>query len=404
MDTFVKDFAKVAKRQHTLAADTTTTIDALITTLTEARNAHASETSPQCPISPTTALRIKTLSTKLSESHKETASSLSRFSRQVEKKFRHDLDSIWDPCALDDSSSDEDDEDLDDVDEEDTSRAKNTKEATLNRTLSHHFIREGRFDLASAFAAEAGFNVPEHLKQHVSEMYTILEQMRKGDVSGAVEWARGRREDLDKRGSGLEFELRKVEFVGLLKAGQVTEALEYAKRRFEPFAGSHLKEIQRLMCSFLFATRLATSPYADLLDPHLQTDIQRRFTRDFCALLGLSSDSPLFISVTVGTHAIPTILKMSSIMKDKSGIEWSQAGELPVEVPLSDANRFHSVFACPVSKEQSTDDNPPMMMACGHVICQDCLKRLGKGSTTTRFKCPYCPTESTGAQAMQIYI
>jgi len=31
---------------------------------------------------------------------------------------------------------------------------------------------------------------------------------------------------------------------------------------------------------------------------------------------------------------------------------------------------FHSIFACPVSKDQSTDSNPPMLLPCGHVLCQ----------------------------------
>ena len=90
-------------------------------------------------------------------------------------------------------------------------------------------------------------------------------------------------------------------------------------------------------------------------------------------------------------------------MKDKSGLEWSQQGELPVEIHLDSSQRFHSVFACPVSKEQGTDENPPMLMSCGHVICKESLVRLGKGNMNARFKCPYCPAETTGAQAMVVH-
>ena len=31
---------------------------------------------------------------------------------------------------------------------------------------------------------------------------------------------------------------------------------------------------------------------------------------------------------------------------------------------------YYSVFTCPVSKDQSTPENPPMMLPCGHVRCQ----------------------------------
>ena len=40
---------------------------------------------------------------------------------------------------------------------------------------------------------------------------------------------------------------------------------------------------------------LASSPYADLLSPHQWTEICEVFTRDACALLGLSVDSSLAV-------------------------------------------------------------------------------------------------------------
>ena len=49
-----------------------------------------------------------------------------------------------------------------------------------------------------------------------------------------------------------------------------------------------------------------------------------------------------------------------------------------IEIPLPAENRYHSVFACPVSKDQSTEQNPPMMMSCGHVVSKDSLQKLSK--------------------------
>ena len=140
------------------------------------------------------------------------------------------------------------------------------------------------------------------------------------------------------------------------------------------------------MCGILFASRLINSPYSDFLASHLMTDLLTLFTRDFCSLLGLPPSSPLYVSATVGTTALPTIIKMSSILKGGMSMDWQTRGELPVEIPLLDKQRFHSVFTCPVSKEQSTNDNPPMMLLCGHVICKEPLTRLGKGNPNAKFK------------------
>ncbi len=157
------------------------------------------------------------------------------------------------------------------------------------------------------------------------------------------------------------------------------------------------------MGALLWSHRLAASPYSDLTHNNMKHDLIRHFTRSYSLIMGLSSESALYTTITVGANALPTIIKMSSILKDKAGVEWTQDGELPVEIPLLDSQRFHSVFSCPVSKEQATEENPAMLLACGHVLVRESLNRLTKGNMATRFKCPYCPIESTGNQAMRIY-
>ncbi|KAJ1338900.1 hypothetical protein BSLG_006537 [Batrachochytrium salamandrivorans] len=283
MESVAKEFEKVVKRQRTLKDETQSTLDALIQRLNEAKAIVASQ--------PT------------SQAH-------SQVQAIFKPRFKTDLDTIWDP------------------------RAFHGKDDVLYHALAIHFVREGRFDMAEVFANETGcVQIPPSLKSLFYEMFQIQEALRVRDIAPAIIWAAKCRPDLEKRGSLLEFQLHKMRFTQFLVANEPHEALAYAKANFHAFP-RHLKEIQQLMCSILFITKLSLSPYANLLNPHLWSDIQTTFTRDFCQLIGLSSDSPLFIAVTAGTTALPTIIKMSSIMKDKSGLEWSQQGELPVEIRL----------------------------------------------------------------------
>jgi predicted RNA-binding Zn-ribbon protein involved in translation (DUF1610 family) len=64
----------------------------------------------------------------------------------------------------------------------------------------------------------------------------------------------------------------------------------------------------------------------------------------------------------------------------------------------------HSIFSCPVSKEPATAGNPPMMLPCGHVLASASLHKLARGSRTVRFKCPYCPVETTISMAKVLHI
>lgn len=56
----------------------------------------------------------------------------------------------------------------------------------------------------------------------------------------------------------------------------------------------------------------------------------------------------------------------------------------------------HSVFVCPVSREQTMndqEDNKPVLLTCGHVMSKSSMLQVSKNRT--RFKCFTCPTDMT---------
>ncbi|KAI9752231.1 MAG: hypothetical protein M4579_005707 [Chaenotheca gracillima] len=298
-----------------------------------------------------------------------------------------------------------------------------------------HLLREGQFSVASTFLTEAASNPPqavptpgtpnpyssasqeidvgsfssESLAQQFSNMYHILHELRtEHNLLPAIEWARANSNKLEARGSNLEFELGRLQFVWLFLSGDspngpegLQRALEYARREFGGFQDRYLREIKQLSGAMAFRPNLSQSPYRRLFqNQSAWEEVANSFTREFCSLLGLSADSPLYVAATAGAIALPTLLKLASIMKEKK-TEWTTQNELPVEISLPPSYHFHSIFVCPVSKEQSTEQNPPMMMPCGHVIAQESLSRLSKGS---HFKCPYCPTESHAKDAKKVFL
>lgn len=252
----------------------------------------------------------------------------------------------------------------------------------------------------------------EALQKEFTDMYNVLSEMRDNkNLEPAVTWSRKHSKALEARGSNLEFELCRLmyisKFTGAQHAqgsGSITGPLDawaYARSEFGPFQRRYAQEIQQLVGALAFAPNIADSPYSHLFTNDKGWDeVSTLFTKEFCSLLGLSADSPLYVATTAGAIALPSLLKVKTIMKS-ARTEWTTSAELPVEIPLPPAYHFHSIFVCPVSKEQATDTNPPMMLQCRHVICKESLERVSKGA---RFKCPYCPGESHPRDARKVYL
>lgn len=94
-----------------------------------------------------------------------------------------------------------------------------------------------------------------------------------------------------------------------------------------------------------------------------------------------------------GAAALPALVKMAGVM-ERSGQDWDRCEQLPTDINLGPEFVFHSTFACPVSKDQSTPDNPPKLLPCGHVLCEQSIAKIADRSRTRVFKCPYCPMEA----------
>lgn len=60
---------------------------------------------------------------------------------------------------------------------------------------------------------------------------------------------------------------------------------------------------------------------------------------------------------------------------------FTQVMQIPfqIEIDLDPDHRYHSVFACPILRQQTSEDNPPMKLSCGHVISRDALNKLSNG-------------------------
>ncbi|KAI5706554.1 hypothetical protein M8J75_009310 [Diaphorina citri] len=259
-------------------------------------------------------------------------------------------------------------------------------ENLLNQVICKHFYRQGMLEIADELAKEANLETDTSNKEPFTDLNKILDALKKRDLSPALQWAHIHREQLQAQNSSLEFRLHQLQFISLVQKGMSAqnEAIAYARMYLSQFVNRHEKDIQTMMGMLMYLPHgIACSPYAHLLESALWGEISDVFIRDACCLLGLSLDSPLTVSVNAGCVALPALLNIKQI-----------------EIDLGSNHRYHSVFACPILKTQSTETNPPMRLVCGHVISREALNKLG---TATKLKCPYCPVEQSPAEARQIH-
>lgn len=112
----------------------------------------------------------------------------------------------------------------------------------------------------------------------------------------------------------------------------------YAQTHLSAFLPNHLPTISRLITANLFlpASKLAASPYADLLDDGLhQTLLVPMFESEFCRWAGWPEKEVLGVAVGVGANsAVGRIEKGRKVMKERVGESWKMGDELPVSTAV----------------------------------------------------------------------
>ncbi|THH13432.1 hypothetical protein EW146_g6787 [Bondarzewia mesenterica] len=302
---------------------------------------------------------VETRKKEIDERQKEVYNSLARYGKALDKRFTNPLPT-YNPLFT-----------------------SPTAEKALEHVIAMHFLRIGRFSTAETFIEEFNVDIPSELQAQFIDLHRILIALREQNIEPALEWVRNNRAFLKSRSSSLEFHLHRAEYLRLLRVSRVLyprNALDYANRYLGSFYDSHPSDLQRLMSCILYLPNLESSPYPELASPTIHSDLEPMFATEFSACLGMGKQVPLKVVGDIGGGgALAKIEKGRKIMRERKS-EWSQADELPIEIPLPPENRYHSIFACPVSKDQSTEQNPPMMMTCGHVISKDSLQKLSKGN------------------------
>ncbi|XP_041981668.1 E3 ubiquitin-protein ligase RMND5A [Aricia agestis] len=382
-----QDLDKATTKFTALNDQTSTAIDELITKVENLKKELAKQ-SPDDPLPPEEVKLIvdmiaslKQAVFQMSTDHRELHATVSRVGKSIDRHFIADYAAVA-PKA--------------------ESFCSDTNRPLMEQAIAQHLYRQGLEDVGDAFIAEARIP-PVERTCAFAQLQRCAAALAEGDPQPALEWVEERAEDLTH--SPLPFTLHRMKALKLGREVGVGAAIGYARAVFPAHAARHERALRACVCALAWCTPAAPPPpphYRRLLDPKaLGAEAAEVFIRESCALLRLAPLSPLAGAVLVGARVLPALHDIRAKMAHPHVIAAWADDELPLEVDLGEeGGNYHSVFACPILRQQASDANPPMRLLCGHVISRDALNKLTMG---VKLKCPYCPMEQSPSEARQIY-
>lgn len=257
--------------------------------------------------------------------------------------------------------------------------------------ITEHLLLHGHIDLAQSISKSANLAIQPNLIDKYTKLNSLLSSLRSNNLNVILEWISENEQKLLR--SKLEFCVHKYYFLYLSQSNKIEEALKYAQHNFHRFMSSNKKDIYELMGSMVFISPLNNTPYRSMKSETFRVSVEMLLSKEFCRINNLPMQSHLYSCVQSGIEALPVLVKAKSVMSQE---QWEDLEELNVEIRLPEELVFHSIFYCPVSKEITTQDNPPQLLPCGHVISKQSVLSLQMSrnrfsEVPGRFKCPYCP-------------
>ncbi|XP_052741952.1 E3 ubiquitin-protein transferase RMND5B [Bicyclus anynana] len=384
-----QDLDKATSKFTALNEHTNKILEEVINQVEELRK-EISQQPPNTPLSQSQTKVVNDLASsvkqsvfQLSTDHRELHATVSRVGKSIDRHFIADYAAVA-PKA--------------------ESFCSDTNRPIMEQAIAQHLYRQDLEDVGDSLVGEARVGVSER-GSTFAQLQRCAAALALADPAPALAWAAARAHDLAH--SPLLFTLHRMQMMKLAREEGISAAIAYARAHLAPHVARHERALRACMGVLVWCTRAAPPAppppdYAHLLDLRaLGAEAGEQFLREACSLLRLAPHSPLAGAVLAGARVLPALHDIRAKMSHPHVLAAWADDELPLEVELGEeGGGYHSVFACPILRQQASDHNPPMRLLCGHVISRDALNKLAAG---LKLKCPYCPMEQSPSEARQIY-
>ena len=224
------------------------------------------------------------------------------------------------------------------------------------------------------------------------------------DILPALDWCECNHECLLAMNSTLELKLFELQFLQLLMSRGVNDAIQFSHTMYHKVI-HFTNYVQRIIGSLTYAnSSFKYSPYASLCNDNQWKNVSELFKREAFKLKKLPVECSLSTALKAGCHTLPSLAKMKIVIQRQEKYDvLTKYDELPIDIDLKPNLRFHSIFACPILRQQAVDiSSQPVRLTCGHLIGYESMRKMC--SNHGHFKCPYCPIQMHESEVIHIIL
>ena len=230
----------------------------------------------------------------------------------------------------------------------------------------------------------------------------ISDSILQKDVQPALKWCEQNRCLLESIHSKLELMLFELHFIFLVITGNVQLAIQFANSMYH-LVLHYTSQIQKILSCICYTNRslnTVTSTYSE----RKWKIAAHTFQKDAYLIEKIPISCPLALTIGAGCYTIPCLVKMKIVIQQQEKYDvLSKYDELPINIDLVPGLRFHSVFACPMLRQQALDiGSHPIRLICGHLIGYESMRKIL--TSHGQVKCPYCPLQMHESEIMHIVL
>lgn len=203
---------------------------------------------------------------------------------------------------------------------------------------------------------------------------SIIEGLENRRCTEAIEWCAANSGRLTKLRSALPFQLRRQEFVELVRQGKRADAIVYARQHLARWAATQMEEIRKVAGLLAFSEPGARcASHAAMLADTRWRELVEMFRQELYKLHALPPVSLITMHVQSGLAALNATLPGDAPRSRADPLRLPTFATLATVLPR--AKHSNSQLICAMSHEIMDEDNAPLVLPNGYVYGERALRQ-----------------------------